>query len=349
METDRLVAGALLDNVPGAIYRSDWGRGYALRLVTDHIEEISGYPAASFLDGTRTLWDVIHPDDRAAVLREAADAAAEGRQFAVEYRLTCADGQERWVLDRGQLVHGPGGEIWMDGVLFDITERRAEEALRLRKEAEAARADELRASGARIVAAADAARRRIERDLHDGAQQELVTVALGLRLARNHIDRDPARAAALLDAAMEQLGHALAELRELARGIHPAVLTEHGLTPAIHALTARAPLAVAVECPGERLPSAVEAALYFTTAEALANVARYARASQATVRITTRNGEAAVEIADDGIGGADPSRGSGLRGLIDRVAALDGRLEIDSPPGAGTRLRAVVPLTRAGT
>src|SRR5215218_5404493 len=213
MGTDRLVAGALLDNVPGAIYRSDWGRGYALTLITDHIERICGYPAVSFLDGTRTLWDVIHLDDRAAVLAEAADAAAEGRQFAVEYRLTCADGQERWVLDRGKLVHGPDGEMWMDGVLFDITERRAEEAIRLRQEADAARADELRASGARIVAAADAARRRIERDLHDGAQQELVTVALGLRLARNHIDRDPAQAAALLDGAIEQLAHALAELR----------------------------------------------------------------------------------------------------------------------------------------
>jgi PAS domain S-box-containing protein len=350
MGTDRLVAGALLDNVPGAIYRSDWGRGYALALITDHIERISGYPADSFLDGTRTLWDVIHPDDRGAILKEAVDAAGEGRQFAIEYRIVRADGGIRWVLDRGKLVHGPGGETWMDGVLFDITDRREQEAERLRQEAEAARADELRASGARIVAAADAERRRIERDLHDGAQQELVSVALGLRLVRNRIEDDPQQAAALLDVAMEQLAHALAELRELARGIHPAVLTERGLSPAIHALTARAPLPVAVvDVPEERLPPAVEAALYFTTAEALANVARYACANGATVRISSTGREAAVEIADDGIGGADPRGGSGLRGLIDRVAALDGRLEIDSPPGAGTRLRAVVPLTRAGT
>jgi signal transduction histidine kinase len=293
---------------------------------------------------------VIHADDRAAVLREAVHAAGEGRPFAIEYRIVRADGGHRWVLDRGKLVHGPTGETWMDGVLFDITERREQEAERLRREAEAARADELRASRERIVAAADAARRRIERDLHDGAQQELITVALGMRLARNKLDADPAQAAALLDAAIDQLGHALGELRELARGIHPAVLTEHGLTPAIQALTARAPLQVAlVGAPGERLPPAVEAAIYFTTAEALANVARYACATSATVQISTTDREAAVEIADDGVGGADPRRGSGLRGLIDRVAALDGRLEIDSPPGEGTRLRAIVPLTRAGT
>jgi PAS domain S-box-containing protein len=351
MGNDRLVAGALLDNVPGAIYRSDWGRGYAIELITDHIERITGYPASSFLDGTRTLWDVIHPDDRGAVLREAGDAAGEERPFAIEYRVMRPDGAHRWVLDRGQIFHGPGGETWMDGVLFDITQRREEEARRLKQEAEAARAEELQASRARIVAAADAARRRIERDLHDGAQQELVAVALGLRLARNRLDDDdPAQAAPLLDAVIDQLAHALAELRELARGIHPATLTEHGLTPAIHALTARAPLPVAVVAmPSERLPPAVEAALYFTCAEALANVARYARAKEATVRISTTDREVAVEIADDGVGGADPGSGSGLRGLIDRVAALDGRLEIDSPPGAGTRLRAVVPLTRAGT
>src|SRR5689334_12801940 len=162
MGTDRLVAGALLDNVPGAIYRSDWGRNYALVLITDHIERISGYPAESFLDGTRTLWDVIHLGDRAAILQEAVDAAAEGRQFAIEYRIVRADGGLSWVIDRGKLVHGPDGETWMDGVLFDITERREQEAVRLRQEAATARANELRASRARIVAAADAARRRIE-------------------------------------------------------------------------------------------------------------------------------------------------------------------------------------------
>ncbi len=350
MGTDRLVAGALLDNVPGAIYRSDWGRDYAIELITDEIERISGHPAGSFRDGTRTISDVIHPHDRAAVMREAADAAREGRAFAIEYRVMRADGGHRWVLDRGQLYQGPDGERWMDGVLFDITDRRAQEAVRLKQEAEAARAAELRASRARIVAAGDAARRRIERDLHDGAQQELIAVALGLRLARNKVEDDPAQAATLLDAVIEQLAHALGELRELARGIHPAALTQHGLTPAIHALTARAPLPVeVVAMPGERLPAAVEAALYFTCAEALANVARYSHANEATVRISTTEREVAVEIADDGIGGADPGRGSGLRGLIDRVAALDGRLEIDSPPGAGTRLRAVVPLRRAGT
>jgi PAS domain S-box-containing protein len=350
LREERLVAGALLANVPGAIYRSNWDRGYALELITEEIERISGYPAEEFLAGGRTINDVIHPDDRPSVMQEAFEAGREGRSFAVEYRILCADGAARWVLDRGQLVRGPQGQRWMDGVIFDITDRRAAEAALRRREADAARTEELRASRARIVAAADAARRQIERDLHDGAQQELVTVALGLRMARTKLPDEPQRAARLLDGAIEQLARATAELRELARGIHPAVLTEHGLSPAIQALTARAPLPVDVlEVPEERLPPPVEAAVYFTVSEALTNVARYARASQATVLIRASDREAIVEVTDDGVGGARERAGSGLSGLVDRLGALDGRLEIHSPPGAGTRLRAVVPLRPAGT
>jgi len=351
MAHQRLITGALLANVPGAIYRSNWDRDYALELITDEIERISGYPAAEFLDGERrTISAIIHPDDRPGVLREAAAAARERRAFAIEYRIVCAGGDLRWVLDRGQLVHGPAGETWMDGVIFDITERReAERALR-RQEAEAARMDELRASRARVVAAADAARRQIERDLHDGAQQELVSVALGLRMARTKLATDPEAAAVMLDGVIEQLANATAELRELARGIHPAVLTDHGLGPAVQALTARASVPVAVlEVPTDRLPAPVEAAVYFTIAEALTNVARYAHASEATVRVSVDAQEAVVEVVDDGVGGAEGRTGSGLRGLTDRLGALDGRLELESPAGAGTRLRAVVPLTPAGT
>jgi signal transduction histidine kinase len=207
-----------------------------------------------------------------------------------------------------------------------------------------ARVEELRASRTRIVRAADDERRRLERDLHDGAQQRLVSVALNLRLASAKLDSDPAAARRLLDETATDLSEATTELRELARGLHPAVLSDRGLCPALEALAARAPIPVELaEPPAERLPPAVESASYFVVAEALTNVARYARASHAEVSVSHANGEVEVEIRDDGVGGADPGAGSGLRGLADRVAALDGRLEVTSPPGDGTVVRAVIP------
>ena len=256
-----------------------------------------------------------------------------------------ADGAIRWVLDRGQLVHGPGGRLWMDGAIFDITERReAEEALR-RREVEAARTDELRASRIRIVEAADAARRKIERDLHDGAQQRLVTLALDVRVARSRIEREPESAGPFLERLGDELSQASAELRELARGIHPAVLTERGLAPAVETLAARAPIPVeVVGLPSERLPAVAEATAYFTVSEALTNVAKYANASHATVRLTNDADELVVEIQDDGVGGAQASAGSGLSGLADRVGACDGSLSVTSPAGEGTLVRAVLPL-----
>ena len=201
--------------------------------------------------------------------------------------------------------------------------------------------EELAASRARIVAAGDAERRRLERNLHDGAQQRLVSLALMLRLAarRHPDDRD-------LSSAGEELSHALQELRELARGIHPAVLTERGLEPAVRALADRAPVPVELTVGfEERLPQAVEAAAYYVVSEALTNVAKYAGASFVRVSIERADGGAAARIvvSDDGAGGADPAGGSGLRGLADRVEALDGRLTIDSPLGAGTTLRADIP------
>jgi PAS domain S-box-containing protein len=201
-----------------------------------------------------------------------------------------------------------------------------------------ARAD-LAASRARIVQAGDSERRRLERNLHDGAQQRLVSLALMLRLAarRHPDDADLANAG-------EELSHALKELRELARGIHPAVLTERGLEPAVRALADRAPLPVELDvCIQERLPDPVEAAAYYVVAEALTNVAKYAQASGVSVELERGNGHACIEVRDDGIGGAVPGRGSGLRGLADRVEALGGRLIVDSPAGAGTTLRAEIP------
>jgi PAS domain S-box-containing protein len=198
---------------------------------------------------------------------------------------------------------------------------------------------ELAASRARIVQAGDAERRRLERNLHDGAQQRLVSLALMLRLAARRHPED-----AELALAGEELSHALQELRELARGIHPAVLTERGLEPAVRALADRAPLPVELDvCIPERLPDPVEAAAYYVVAEALTNVAKYAQASEVIVELGRGNGNACIEVRDDGIGGAVPDRGSGLRGLADRVEALGGRLVLDSPAGAGTTLRAEIP------
>jgi signal transduction histidine kinase len=208
-----------------------------------------------------------------------------------------------------------------------------------------ARVEELRASRARIVEAGTHERRRLERNLHDGAQQRLVALSLTLRLAQGKVHKDPEKAHELIDAAQQELTLALGELRELARGIHPAVLSDRGLGAALEALVGRAPITVELaELPGDRLPEPIEAAAYFMVAEALTNVVKYAHASQATVRIERRNGHAVVEVADDGIGGADPDRGSGLRGLVDRVSALDGSMSLDSPAGAGTRLRAEIPV-----
>jgi signal transduction histidine kinase len=207
-----------------------------------------------------------------------------------------------------------------------------------------ARVEELQTSRARIVEAGYAARRQLERDLHDGAQQRLVALSLDLRLARGRVESDPAAAAELLDSSIAELAHATDELRELARGIHPAVLTDRGLGPALEALATRAPLPVELgDVPADRLPEPVEAAAYFVVAEALTNVAKYANATHAEVTVARSNGRLLVEIRDDGVGGADPSAGSGLRGLADRVAALDGALDVSSPAGSGTVVHAEVP------
>jgi signal transduction histidine kinase len=202
--------------------------------------------------------------------------------------------------------------------------------------------EELAASRARIVAAGDEERRRLERNLHDGAQQRLVSLALMLRLAaRRHPDDGD------LERAGDELSQALQELRELARGIHPAVLTERGLEPAVRAVADRAPVPVELDITlSERLPQQVEAAAYYVVSEALANVAKYANASVVRVHVDRAAGSARIVVSDDGAGGADPAGGSGLRGLADRVEALNGRLTIDSPLGAGTTLRADIPLSR---
>jgi signal transduction histidine kinase len=206
-----------------------------------------------------------------------------------------------------------------------------------------AKVEELSASRTRIVESADAARRRLERDLHDGAQQRLVSLALRLRILRPSLEGDP-EALRELESAHKELDHALEELRELARGLHPSVLSERGLDVALEGLAHRTPLPVELDAtPGARLPQRVESAAYFVVAEALTNVAKYSQASHASVNVTRDDGSILVEVADDGVGGADPTNGSGLRGLLDRVSALDGSLEVDSRPGEGTKVRAMIP------
>lgn len=209
-----------------------------------------------------------------------------------------------------------------------------------------AQVTELEGARSRIIAAADAERRRIERDLHDGAQQRLVALALNLRMAEQRAEDGDPSAAELVRQAGEEANLALKELRDLARGIHPAILTNRGLPAALQDLATRATLPVeVVATPDERLPGAVEAAAYFVVSECLANIGKHASAESATVAVTANDGRLTVEVSDDGVGGAALDGGSGIQGLADRVGALSGHLTVDSQPGAGTRVTAVIPLT----
>ena len=220
---------------------------------------------------------------------------------------------------------------------FALDNERLHAELRLQLE-------EVRASRARIVQAGDEERRRLERNLHDGAQQRLLGLGLALQLARAQLGPGADGTVTLLEESEAELRAALDELRELARGIHPAILTDQGLEAALRSLAERSPVRVSiVGVPEGRLGDAVEVAAYFLVSESLANVAKYAHASTVRISIAQRNGDAVVDIEDDGVGGADPARGSGLRGLSDRVQALGGTLTVESPPAHGTRIHAEIP------
>jgi PAS domain S-box-containing protein len=246
---------------------------------------------------------------------EITGLRADGTTFPVELTITRID------------VPGPPT---FTGYIRDITDRKAAEA-------------ELRASRARIVKAGDEARRELERDLHDGAQQRLVELALDLRMARVRLDDEPARAQELLDAAIDHLAEATSELRELARGIHPAALTEGGLRPALDALVARSSVPSSlVAVPDARFAAPVEATAYFSVAEGLTNAARHAAATRVEVAVIRVDNSLRVEVRDNGRGAGTSAR-SGLRGLADRVAALDGVLDVVSPESGGTVLRVEIP------
>jgi PAS domain S-box-containing protein len=230
---------------------------------------------------------------------------------------------------------GLPGQPAFTAYLRDITERQRAE-------------QELIASRARLVAVSDAARQRVTRDLHDGAQQRLVSTLISLQLAEQRWESDPQRARELLRLALNDARRGIEDLRELAAGLHPAILTQRGLAPAVRALADRVPIPVEVDVPGIRLPAPVEASLYFFCSEALTNVVKHARASRAWIRLEVAAGQYVAQVRDDGIGGARPGpETSGLIGLGDRIGALGGTLDIVSPPSGGTVLRAAVP-ARAG-
>jgi signal transduction histidine kinase len=203
--------------------------------------------------------------------------------------------------------------------------------------------DELRGSRARVVEAGRQERQRLERDLHDGAQQRLVALSLHLGVLQTRLGADP-EAAALLTEARTEIATSLAELRDLAGGLHPAVVSDHGLAVAVESLAARAPVPVrlTVDLPA-RVAEAVEVAAYYVVCEALANVGKHARAASASITVARVRDTLVTEVADDGVGGADTERGSGLRGLADRVEALGGELRVWTPRGGGTRVRAELP------
>ncbi|MCW3040355.1 MAG: domain S-box protein [Solirubrobacterales bacterium] len=228
----------------------------------------------------------------------------------------------------------------------DISDQLAAEAHRRREAIDRTRLQALEASRARIVTAADAERTRIGRDLHDGAQQRLVHLLMTLQRAGALLERDPAAAGTTIEEAARDARAAIGELRDLVAGIHPAILTNRGLQAAVAALTVRAPVPVEIDVPPSRWPAPLEATAYFVVAEALTNIAKHAPgATHARVCVGEHRGDLVVQVIDDGPGGAAPDRGSGLRGLEDRVAVADGQLAVLSPPGQGTTIRARLPLT----
>ena len=294
--------------------------------------EASGYDSEDEVRG-RFFWDVyIDSGEREAVIKRFHAAAPEHPPAEYENTFTNARGERRVIAWRSApVLDDVGNVVRIVAGGLDITERKQQE-------------EELRASRTRLVAAGDDARRRLERNLHDGAQQRLVSLSVALRLAQSKLTSSPEAAGELLEQASVELSVALEELRELARGIHPAVLTDRGLEAALRSLADRTPIPVEVHTTERTLPDSIAAAAYYVVSEAIANVVKHAHASSIEVDVSAPNGRVVVRVADDGVGGADPSAGSGLRGLADRVAVLDGRLEIESPLAGGTLVVAEIPL-----
>jgi PAS domain S-box-containing protein len=329
LERERELLNAIANTAPSLLCLIDPDGTVRPMATNKAFERVLGYEPSE--TGGVKFWERYVPPEDAAAVQRAIEHVVHGA--LPEER----DG--RWVTRTGEAVD----VVWSctplpmiaSGPLYlicgtDITDRKQHE-------------EEVRTSRARIVAAADDARKQIERNLHDGAQQRLVVLLLSLRNLRARPDLDQALSAGL-DAAIQEATAALSDLRELARGIHPAML-HRGLAAALRPVARRAPLEVTLDVGEARYLPQVEATAYYVALEALTNVAKYSGASKATVSARASDGLLLVEVRDDGVGGADATRGTGLRGLLDRVAALDGTLEVESPPGGGTRVRARIPLT----
>ena len=315
-----------------------------VELISDEIERIPGYLPSGFLASTRrTMLSIVHPDDlesgwNSPSWMRASTSCSPSSTGSCAPTATCG-GYSIAV----SWCPGPGGRLWIDGAMFDVTERRAaEEAVREREVESGRAAMSCGPRAARVVAAADEGRRRIERDLHDGAQQRLELVTLEAQAHRAHAPRDsrsggPGRG-------LEQLqGGAGTSCATAPTGSTRPCSTGRGLDPALDGLVARSPVPVRSDAAAGARPP-IEAAIYYTVAEALTNVAKYAQATQASVTIEVQDGTLVAEVADDGVGGASMAGGSGLRGLEDRLDAIGGTLTVHSRAGKGTTIRACAPL-----
>jgi len=296
------------------------------------LEHASGLPEVSWLG--LPFWQLFLAEED--VPRAQEDFARLRRGDApgvVEYEHVAIDGKRLVVDWTATEVADSDGKLRYLLCGLDVTARKHVE-------------DEIRRSRARIVSASDSERKRLERNLHDGAQQHLVSVAHAVHLGVRFMHTDPEQAERHLERALVELNSAHDELRELARGLHPQILTVGGLATAVRALAGRAPIPVTVVTTddAQRWPAPIESAAYYVVAEALTNVLKYSRATSATIRVLHHDEALTVEISDNGGGGARPNEGSGLGGLKDRVEALDGAFEVESPTGGGTRVRAVLPL-----
>jgi PAS domain S-box-containing protein len=327
---------------------------------SDELYRIYGLAPRSVPMSYGSFLELVHPDDRPALDEAVQRCYLEGEPYVENHRVMLPDGRLRWHQGRGRVVMLDGRPVRMFGTGQDVTDRvvgeqalrqSLNEARRLADENAGLRAElevqleEVRASRARIVQAAYEARRRLERDLHDGAQQRLTVVEMTLRAAMNQLGRsaDPELSRTLAQA-VEELSAGAAELRSLARGLHPAVLTDHGLMPALEALASRSQVPVTIR-PATigRLDPSVESAAYFVVSEALTNVMKHAHASRVDLMVERVGSTLVLEVSDDGRGEAMIEAGGGLRGLSDRAAALDGQLRVESPPGRGTRVRVELP------
>jgi PAS domain S-box-containing protein len=352
----------LLNEVEATAQLGSWSWDIEADVVSwsDELYRIYGLAPQSMPMSYGSFLELVHPDDRPTLEEAVQRCYLEGEPYVENHRVMLPDGRLRWHQGRGRVVMLDGRPVRMFGTGQDVTDRvvgeqalrqSLDEARRLADENAGLRAElevqleEVRASRARIVQAAYEARRRLERDLHDGAQQRLTMVEMMLGAAMRQLGRsaDP-ELSRTLGQAVEELSASAAELRSLARGLHPALLTDHGLMPALEALASRSQVPVTLR-PATigRLDPSVESAAYFVVSEALTNVMKHAHASRVDLMVERDGSTLVLEVSDDGRGEASIEAGGGLRGLSDRVAALDGHLRVESPPRRGTRVRVELP------